>query len=97
MLVAVGMWPYKADYHRWTAHSGTVSDVNRRMIADGNSTSQKYVVRFTGSRQEYGCQDTRCALIRPGDRIDLACKRAWQYAGTDGWDCNFIRNRGRHG
>ena len=24
-----------------------------------------------------------------GDRLQLACLRTWQYAGTDGYDCNF--------
>jgi hypothetical protein len=37
----------------------------------------------------YGCTDTRCALVEPGDYLKLACKKAWEYGSTDGWDCRF--------
>lgn len=97
------MYPWQARYHRWEPKTGTVESVNKRLISDGDkSMSERFVVRWRGADGEYGCDDTRCALVRPGDRLTLLCKREWQYAGVDGWACNFGRvvkaaRRGAHG
>lgn len=86
-------YPYEVQYHRWDEKSGTVAEVNRRMVPSGDGTEEKFVVRFAEDRQEYGCEDTRCAAVEQGDRLTLSCLRVWQYSGTDGWDCAFVRNQ----
>ena len=51
---------------------------------------EKFVVRYEdGGGQQFGCTDTRCASVKPGDTLTLACKRAWEWAATDGYDCRF--------
>jgi hypothetical protein len=88
-----GMWPFKAEYHQWTQKSGTVTDVSSRFLAADKSTEQKFVVHLDDG-QEYGCNDTRCSLVKVGDFLTLSCKRTWQFSGTDGWDCNYVARRG---
>ena len=90
-LTPAGMYPYKAEYHQWREVSGTVEKIDRRLIGNGDSMEDKFVIRFaySGGRQ-FGCDDTRCASVEPGDALTLSCKRAWQYTGTDGYDCRFV-------
>src|SRR3954471_22793531 len=97
ILVVLGVcawayYPYHGEYHQWRTHSGTVADVSNRLISAGDKggSNQKFVVRFEGSGQQYGCNDTRCASVKVGDDLTISCKRAWQYSGTDGYDCNFV-------
>lgn len=91
ILTAGSMYPYNADYHKWENQSGTVAKVSARFLGDGDKgTTQRFVVKFTDGR-ERSCDDTRCSLVEVGDRLTLSCKRHWQYAGEDGWDCNYIR------
>jgi len=86
-----GMYPWKAEYHHWTPVSGVVDTVNSRYLTDGNQQGQdKFVVKFTGSDAQYGVLDTRAAGLKPGDHLTITCVRIWQYAGTDGYDCNFV-------
>lgn len=92
-LSPLGFYPYSAQYHQWQHHGGTVTSVSDRLLKDGDGMSQKFVVTFSGSSQQYGCNDTRCASVKVGDTLDLSCKRTWQYAGTDGYDCNFVALR----
>lgn len=86
ITTAVGMYPYKAEYHQWRTMGGEVVKIDSRLL---NGANQKFVVTFANGDQ-LGCNDTRCAAIEPGDTLWLSCKRTWQYAGTDGWDCNFV-------
>ena len=88
VITAWGYFPYKMEYHHWTTVQGTVTQVGNRILGSSSSLQQKYVVVVNG--QEYGCEDTRCALIKKGDTIELSCKRVWQYAGVDGYDCSFV-------
>lgn len=95
VLVALGtvaaMWPLKAEYHRWEPKTGTVTEINRRLISDGDrSMNERIVVRY-GDGQEYGCDDTRCSLLKRGDALTLMCKREYQWTGTPDWSCNFGR------
>lgn len=90
-------FPYEKEYHYWDRKEGTVEEINKRLIGSGDGMEEKFVVRFSGYRQEYGCEDTRCALVAPGDYLALSCIRIWQYSGTDGWDCNFIESRDSSG
>lgn len=87
---AWGMYPYSAEYHQWRDVSGTVAKIDDRLIGTGDGMETKFVVRFEGSGMQFACDDTRCAQVEPGDALTLSCKRAWQYTGTDGYDCRFV-------
>jgi hypothetical protein len=86
-----GMWPpFDMEYHRYKHVAGTVDSIDPRMLSDGQGgTSQLYPIRLREDGQTYRCDDSRCALVKPGDRIELWCIRQWQYASTHGWVCNF--------
>lgn len=81
-------WPLHAEYHKWETTDGTIESIAKRIVG-GDKISEKFVVRYTDGR-ERGCLDTRCSLLKAGDKLTLTCKRSWQYAGTDGYDCNYI-------
>lgn len=86
------LWPLQSQYHKWIPHSGVVAEANSRLVPSGDkSMEQKIVVRFAGDDQEYGCLDTRCALAKKGDHLDLSCIREWEWAATDGYNCKFVK------
>lgn len=89
---ALGFYPYKAEYHQYVTKVGTVKSIKSRLLGSSDSFQQKFVAEFTDGRK-LGCEDTRCALVKPGDTLIMACKRQWQYAGTDGYDCKFLDSR----
>lgn len=98
ITVIVGVfsfYPYKYEYHSWQTVTGTVKNMDKRLVADGEGMSEKFVVTYTNGNQR-GCLDTRCADVKPGDTLTITCKRAWQFTGTDGYDCNFISNESNH-
>jgi hypothetical protein len=85
-----GYYPYSAEYHQWRPVSGTVTQVSSRIISDGSSSvSQRFVVKIKGRDSFYGCDDTRCSTIKPGDTVHLSCKREWQYASVPGYGCRW--------
>jgi len=88
-LPKIGFYPYSAEYHQWREVSGKVTDIEKRLVKSGDGMQEKYVVTYE-SGNEFGCLDTRCATVEPGDTLTLTCKRAWQYTGVDGYDCNFV-------
>lgn len=81
------MYPWNWEYHSYNEHSGTVKTVNNQ-----GGMNTKFVVTFTNSFQEYGVDDTRMASVKNGDKLTITCVRIWQYAGTDGYDCNYVRD-----
>lgn len=86
-----GMYPWKSEYHHWTPVSGVVDTVDSRLVPMGeNSMGDKYVVKFQGGDAQYGVLDTRAAGLKPGDKLTITCVRIWQWAGTHGYDCNFV-------
>lgn len=89
-VTAFTLYPYDAEYHQWRQVDGTVAKIDKRLIGSGDKMEDKFVVRFEGNGQQYGCDDTRCAQVVAGDALTLSCKRAWQYTGTDGYDCRFV-------
>lgn len=95
-IAGLAMWPWSAEYHQWRPVSGSIAEVQSRLLSAGDNggSNQKFVVRFTGNRQEYSCEDTRCALLKPGQHLELTCIRAWQYAGTPGYSCAYFRSDG---
>lgn len=93
ITTGITMWPWSAEYHEWQTVSGTITNINSRLLASdtqGGGSTQRFVVQFGGDSNQYSCDDTRCALLHKGDRLTLSCKRAWQYTGTPGYDCNYI-------
>lgn len=82
-------WPFDMTYHRWTEKSGTVETSERRMLGNGKSMSEMFVVKFKDDETLYRCDDTRCALAKPGKEIRLLCKPEWEYAAVDGWVCRY--------
>lgn len=90
--MGVGYYPYGGDYHQYRNVSGTVAKIDSRLIGNsGGGTDTKFVVRFDGSATQFACDDTRCAQVDEGDALTLSCKRTWQYTGTDGYDCRFVK------
>jgi hypothetical protein len=83
------MWPYAGEYHQWRETRGTVEVIDSRLVGANKSTTERFVVTFTDGRQR-SCDDTRCSAVREGDELTLMCKRAWQWAGEHGYDCNFV-------
>lgn len=94
VLTGWRMWPWEYEYHSWRNETGQIAEISSRLIGSSSSLQQKFVVRFTDGR-ERGCEDTRCSLLREGDTLTLRCKRSWQFAGTDGWDCAYVSSKGR--
>ena len=88
---AWGMWPWKAEFHRWQEVNGHVETVSSRFLPGANSgTEQKFVVVLDSHPgQPYAIQDTRAALLRKGDQVSLRCKRTYQYQSDSGWDCRW--------
>lgn len=92
--LAISGWafyPYQAQYHKWHQSTGIIKTISSRFLGDGDSgTTQRFVVEFTNGDIR-SCDDTRCALLKPGYKLTLTCKREWQFSGTDGWSCNYVR------
>jgi hypothetical protein len=90
VLMAFGYWPYTAEYHQWRPVQGTVTHVDSRIIGADSGVSQRFVVQFAGSDVAYGCDDTRCATVHPGDVLALSCKREWEWAANSGYGCRWV-------
>jgi hypothetical protein len=91
--VGLGFYPYKAEYHQWQTQTGTVEQIDKRILGGSDGSINERFVVDLGDGKQYGCDDTRCAGVREGDRLTLSCKREWQYAGVDGYGCKFVENR----
>lgn len=89
IATAFGMYPYDADYHKYNIKDGTITRLDTRLVSSGEGMEEKFVVTFSGSDQQYGCLDTRCASLEVGDYLEMACKKVFEYGATDGWDCKF--------
>lgn len=89
LLILALMWfPYDMDYLAWQEVSGEVERIDSRLVPAGDGMQEKYVVEIDG--QPYGCLDTRCAAVEPGDVLTLNCHKVWEWASTHGWDCRFV-------
>lgn len=89
---AFGYYPYKTEYHKWMPKSGIVSDMNKRLVSNGDKgMSEKIVVVIDG--QEYGCNDTRCTLVNKGDTLNLKCIRSYEWGSVPGYDCRFVSRK----
>jgi membrane protein implicated in regulation of membrane protease activity len=92
LFAAAAYYPWKAEYHKWETTSGTITQVDSRLLGGDNNVTERFVVRFDNGALR-ACDDTRCALLEEGDHLTLKCKRHWQFAGEDGYDCNYVRSR----
>jgi hypothetical protein len=94
VLAAVTLWwawPLDMQYHQFRLTEGTVVAVSSPRIlgsSDGGQVSQVYAVDIAGVGVRR-CDDTRCALLQPGDWLSLWCERDYQWASTPGWVCRF--------
>lgn len=87
VITGIGMWPWQAQYHEWQPESGTITAMSRAFVGSGE---QRFVVQFAKGTPEFPCDDTRCALLKVGDQLTLSCERTYQWAGTPGWDCEYV-------
>jgi len=91
-LFALIAWPpWPGQYNSYAPKSGIVAHVGNRFIAsdtNGGGSTEKFAVQFTNG-QTYGCNDTRCSVLRPGQAVTLLCERVFQWNSSQGWDCNF--------
>jgi hypothetical protein len=96
-LLTAGLWWWSmafttsGDYHAWNVKEGIVEKVAKRLVAAGDSGMQeRYVVTIDG--QPYGIDDTRAALVEPGDQVSLRCKKDYQWGvprDAHGWACRW--------
>lgn len=79
---------YSSDYLAFKPVSGKVEQIASRQIADGKGMSQRFVFKING--QEYGVDDTRAALIKEGDAVNLNCTKQFVFGSTNnGYACNW--------
>lgn len=100
LVVSLGTWtyytwpPFAYEYHHWIDKTVTVEAIGKRQVSKDKSFFEKFVVRDkTG--ELYGLDDTRGALVKPGDTLYLRCKKAYQFGiprSAHGWDCRWSRN-----
>ena len=89
IILVISWFPYQKEYFYWEPTGGEVAAIESRMMADGDGMTENFVVTFIDGGQQYRCDDTRCALVKPGDTLLLNCKRSWQWASTHGYTCRF--------
>lgn len=92
-LVWLGaMWPLAGDYHRWRPVEGTVVQVDKRLVSNGdNGMSERFVFRFADGRLR-GVDDTRASTVRRGDKVTLKCKKDFEWGvprAANGWACRW--------
>jgi hypothetical protein len=95
VIASACYWPvFDSSYHKWYPVNGTVLSTSSRLLSNGNNgVNQRIVVRFTESDELFGCDDSRCTALITGSRLNLKCKRDWQFQGTSGWACVYVDAR----
>lgn len=91
LAMVLAWFPFGAQYNRYVPVSGRVTNISSRFISDGsNSVNQRFVVTFANGLQR-SCDDSRCALVKPGGTLTVTCERDFQFnAPAEGWNCNFV-------
>lgn len=90
IIIAIVMWPYSPQYHQWRQVSGTVSEVEARLLGSGEGgMSEMFVVRFEESGAPYRVDDSRGALVEEGDTLTIFCRQVWEYQAADGQECRW--------
>lgn len=90
--MVIGYWPLKGEYHQWNNKSGLVQSVSSRVKNTDETVIRDYVVLYADGTR-LNCDDRRCGLVEPGDRLTLTCKRKWNYAGSDAWECKWVEEQ----
>lgn len=86
----MAMWPLSDDFHHYYRVTGNVTEVNSRLVGDGDSgVSQRFVVRLDPSGELFGIADTRAATLKVGSAVDLRCKREFEFNSVPGWACKW--------
>jgi hypothetical protein len=86
-FLALVLFPFQSAYMRYVPVTGKVQQVTSRFLSNGNNGStQKFAVMLTNG-EIYGCNDTRCSAVVPGDEITMLCEKTWQWGGPAGEDC----------
>lgn len=88
-IALFGFFPYDMQYHSYRPVDGKVVKMDKRLMGGSDNLAEKYAVQLEGSPQIYGCEDTRCSVLKPGDTLSLMCIREWEYAGVDGYNCKY--------
>jgi hypothetical protein len=79
---------YNSDYMAYKPVSGKVEQIASRQIADGKGMSERFVFKING--QQYGVDDTRAALVKVGDTVNLNCTKQFVFGSTNnGYACNW--------
>lgn len=94
--------PLPGAYNEYQPVTGHVQAVSSRFIAgstQGSGSTQKFAVQLkttapgpdgpAGITATYGCNDTRCAVLKRGQPVTLLCEKTFQFNSAEGWDCNF--------
>jgi hypothetical protein len=93
IIVAISMWPYKYEYHHYVTKSGSVEQISKRIISNGdNGISERYVIKMYGDPFPYGIDDTRASLLKVGEHVAIKCKKEHQFFqpyNQDGWACRW--------
>jgi hypothetical protein len=88
LLSITSVWTLDGRYLQWRDVSGTVEqEVESRLIPAGEGMAERYIVTLDGV--PFGVDDSRAALLEPGDKVELACHLEWQYAANDGYVCRW--------
>lgn len=89
-VAALAMYPLSADFHTYYRVTGNVTEVDSRLIGNGDSgVSQRFVVRLAPSGELFGIDDTRAATLKAGSAVDLRCKREFEFNSVPGWGCKW--------
>lgn len=87
-LIGLSLVGFNGDYMAYKPISGQVQDIASRQIADGKGMSTRYVVQINGA--PYGVDDTRAALVKKGDTVNLNCVKEFVWGSTNnGYACNW--------
>jgi hypothetical protein len=87
-IVGFSVVGWSPDYLAFHPVHGVVQQIASRQISEGKGMSQRYV--FTIDGQPYGVDDTRAALVKPGDAVSLNCTREFVWGSTNnGYACNW--------
>lgn len=97
LVIAIGLalltgmpWPFDAAYHQYERVEGPVQTIDSRLMAEGEGMEERFIISFEGTGNDYRCDDSRCASVKPGDTLVLNCLRKWEFRASDGYQCNFV-------
>ena len=87
-LIGLALVGFNGDYMAYKPVSGQVEQVASRQIASGKAMETRYVFQING--QPYGVDDTRAALVKTGDTVNLNCVKEFVWGSTNnGYACNW--------